>query len=144
MAYLSMLETNAGDRLMFHRLGSIIKDDSVSGPTMVDVFEAVSYPGNKWFIFYLDFYHPRRSKATPDGFKFTEKLIQFSGFNKFMNNFPYSFVEFKNRERESGLSVAYIPISMVSAAIEKRIFIRPSFHEELLKTVKSKLTFPCR
>jgi hypothetical protein len=141
MSYLSRLETLSGDRLMFHRLGSIDKKDVVGSTTMVDVYEAVSFPGNQWFIFYVDFYHPRRSRALPDGFKFTEKVPQFTGFNKFCPNFPYDFAKTKSSEGESGLSFAYIPISRVMDGLENGIYQRPSAHEAKLKEVKSKLSF---
>ncbi len=141
LSYLSRLETFSGDRLMFHRLGSINKKDVVGSTTMVDVFEAVSYPGNEWFIFYLDFYHPRRSRALPDGFRFTDKVPQFSGFNKYLQKFPYDFIDAKNSESKSGLSFAYIPISRVAEGIQNGIYVRPDMHEEKLKIIKSKLSF---
>lgn len=68
-----------GQRILFHRLGAI---------GTVDVFEAVSFNGAEWFIF-IDLYHPRRSRLTPDGFRFTKDVAQFSGFHKFCDNFPY-------------------------------------------------------
>src|SRR3546814_13912845 len=51
LAYLSRLETQSGQRILFHRLGAIDK---------VDVFEAVTFDGSGWFIFFVDLYHPRR------------------------------------------------------------------------------------
>jgi hypothetical protein len=88
----------------------------------VDVFEAVSFNGSEWFILFVDLYHPRRSRLTPDGFRFTKDVAQFSGFHKFCENFPYDFVEKKASERESGLSMAYIAISKVSDQIQNRVF----------------------
>lgn len=41
LAYLSRLETQSGQRILFHRLGAI---------GTVDVFEAVTFNGNEWFI----------------------------------------------------------------------------------------------
>ena len=99
LAYLSRLETQSGQRILFHRLGAI---------GTVDVFEAVSFNGSRWFILFVDLYHPRRSRLTPDGFRFTKDVVaQFSGFHKFCENFPYDFVEKKASERESGLSMAH-------------------------------------
>ena len=141
LSYLSRLETLSGNRLMFHRLGSINKKDVVGSTTMIDVYEAVSYPGNQWFIFYVDFYHPRRSRALPEGFKFTDKVPQFSGFNKFCPKFPYDFIEAKSSESTSGLSFAYIPISRVADGLNKGAYIRPNSQEAKLKDVKSKLSF---
>jgi len=131
LAYLSRLETQSGQRILFHRLGAIDK---------VDVFEAVTFDGSGWFIFFVDLYHPRRSRLTPDGFRFTKDIAQFSGFHKFCENFPYDFVEKKASERASGLSMAYIPISKVSNQIQNRVFNRPLAHMAKLDLVKSRLS----
>lgn len=131
LSYLSKLETQAGQRIMFHRVGAI---------DTVDVFEAVSFNGAEWFILFVDFYHPRRSRLTPEGFRLTKDAAQFSGFHKFCENFPYDFIEKKASERESGLSMAYIPISMVSDQIQNRVFNRPLAHKAKLELVKSRLS----
>ncbi|GAB3727142.1 hypothetical protein GCM10028862_03360 [Luteimonas pelagia] len=131
LAYLSRLETQTGQRIIFHRLGAIDK---------VDVFEAVTFDGSGWFIFFVDFYHPRRSRLTPNGFRFTKDVAQFSGFHKFCENFPYDFVEKKASERESGLSMAYIAISKVSDQIQNRVFNRPLAHKAKLDLMKSRLS----
>lgn len=131
LAYLSRLETQSGQRILFHRLGAI---------GTVDVFEAVSFNGTEWFILFVDLYHPRRSRLTPDGFRFTKDVAQFSGFHKFCENFPYDFVEKKVSERESGLSMAYIAINKVSDQIQNRVFTRPLAHKAKLELVKSRLS----
>lgn len=131
LAYLSRLETQSGQRILFHRLGAIGK---------MDVFEAVSFDGVEWFILFVDLYHPRRSRLTPDGFRFTKDVAQFSGFHKFCENFPYDFIEKKASERESGLSMAYIAISKVSDQIQNRVFNRPLAHKAKLDLVKSRLS----
>lgn len=131
LAYLSRLETQSGQRILFHRLGAIDK---------VDVFEAVTFDGSGWFIFFVDLYHPRRSRLTPDGFRFTKDVAQFSGFHKFCENFPYDFVEKKASERESGLSMAYIAVSKVSDHIHKRAFNRPLAHKVKLDLIKGHLS----
>lgn len=131
LAYLSRLETQSGQRILFHRLGAI---------GTVDVFEAVSFNGAEWFILFVDLYHPRRSRLTPDGFRFTKDVAQFSGFHKFCQSFPYDFVEKKASERESGLSMAYIAISKVSDQIQNRVFNRPLAHKAKLDLVKSRLS----
>lgn len=136
LAYLSRLETQSGQRILFHRLGAI---------DTVDVFEAVAFDGSEWFIFFLDFYHPRRSRLAPDGFRFTKGVAQFSGFHKFCENFPYDFAEKKASERETGLSMAYIGISKVSEQIQNGIFNRPLAHKAKLDLVKSRLSsFQCQ
>ena len=131
LAYLSRLETQSGHPRLFHRLGAI---------DTVDVFEAVTFDGSEWFILFVDLYHPRRSRLTPDGFRFTKEVAQFSGFHKFCENFPYDFVEKKASERDSGLSMAYIAISKVSAQIQNRVFNRPLAHKVKLELVRSRLS----
>ncbi len=100
----------------------------------------VSFNGAEWFILFADLYHPRRSRVTPDGFRFTKEVAQFSGFHKLCENFPYDFVEKKGSERESGLSMAYIAISKVSDQIQNRVFNRPLAHKAKLELVKSRLS----
>lgn len=131
IAYLSKLQTLSGERVIFHRLGAI---------KTVDVFEAVTFSGSEWFIFFLDLYHPRKSRKAPDGFKFTKDLAQFSGFHKFCADFPYDFVEKKQTESDSGLSFAYIPISNVQQQIQGRNFTRPVAHKVKLEMVLNRLS----
>lgn len=131
IAYLSKLETQSGQRILFHRLGAM---------DTVDVFEAVSFNGREWFILFTDFYHPRRSRLTPDGFHFTKEVGQFSGFSNFCEDFPYDFIEKKGSMCDSGLSMAYIAISKVSDQIHDRVFTRPLAHEAKLELVKSRLS----
>lgn len=131
IAYLSKLQTLGGERILFHRIGAI---------KSIDVFEAVTFSGSEWFIFFLDLYHPRKSKKTPDGFTFTKEMAQFSGFHKFCASFPYDFVEKKQTESESGLSFAYIAISKVHQQIQDRKFIRPVAHKVKLEMVLSRLS----
>lgn len=131
LAYLSKLETLTGQRVLFHRIGAI---------DYVDVFEAVSFDGSQWFILFVDLYHPRRSRLLPEGFKFTTEVAQFSGFHKFCENFPYDFPEMKATQQESGLSLAYIPISKVSESIRNRAFNRPLAHKAKLELVNSRLS----
>ena len=131
LAYLSRLETLSGQRIMFHRIGAI---------GIVDVFEAVTFDGREWFILFADFYHPRRSRLAPEGFRFTKDIAQFSGFHKFCEAFPYDFIEKKASERESGMSMAYIPISKVSDQIERRVFNRPLAHTAKLELLRDRLS----
>lgn len=131
LAYLSKLETDKGERILFHRIGAI---------NTIDVFEAVTFSGSEWFIFFTDFYHPRRSRLTPDGFKFTQVLPQFSGFHKFCKNFPYDFAEMKASEQGSTLSMAYIPLSKVMEQIQNKVFKRPLAHKAKLDLIQNQLT----
>ncbi len=84
--------------------------------------------------------HALALRLTPDGFRFTNDVAQFSGFHKFCENFPYDFVEKKASERESGLSMAYIAISKVSDQIQSRVFSRPLAHKVKLDLVKNRLS----
>lgn len=127
---MSKLETNQGERILFHRIGAVDK---------VDVFEAVSFSGSQWFIVFLDMYHPRRSRLAPDGFRFTKDVAQFCGFHKFCENFPYDFVELKQAD-ETGLSLAYIPVSKIAQRLENREYNRPLAHKAKLDLLRSRLT----
>lgn len=141
LAYLSRLETLSGQRIMFHRLGSMNYKDKLGETKTVDVYEAVSFDGREWFIFYLDFYHPKRSREYPQGFKETSQVPQFTGFNKSSKNFPYEFSEMKANEQSSGLSFAYIALSKVMPQINAKVFTRPDSHLLKLSEVKKKLSF---
>lgn len=125
------LETQSGQRILFHRVGAI---------DTVDVFEAVTFNGVEWFILFLDLYHPRHSRLAPDGFRFTKEVAQFSGFHKFCEDFPYDFIEKKASERESGLNMAYIANAKVSEQIQGRAFNRPLSHKAKVELVKSRLS----
>lgn len=131
LAYLSKLETQRGERILFHRIGAI---------NTIDVYEAVTFSGGEWFIFFLDYYHPRKSRLTPEGFRFTKEVGQFSGFHRFCSDFPYDFIQSKHAERNSGLSLAYIAIDKVSKQLEDRAFERPLAHKAKLDIVKNRLT----
>jgi hypothetical protein len=131
LAYLSKMETNRGERILFHRIGAV---------NTIDVFEAVTFSGSEWFIFFVDLYHPKRSRLTPDGFRFTQEVGQFSGFHKYCRDFPYDFVEMKQSESESGLSMAYIAISKVTGPIQNGVYQRPLAHKAKLDLVRSRLT----
>ena len=49
-------------------------------------------------------------------------------------------MEKKAYERESGLSIAYIPSSKVTDQIENRVFNRPLAHKVKLELVMSRLS----
>ena len=131
LAYLSKLETARRERILFHRIGAV---------NAIDVFEAVTFSGSEWFILFVDLYHPRRSRLTPEGFQFTQEIALFSGFQNLCPDFPYDFVEMKQAERESGLSIAYIAVSKVIEGIENRVYQRPTGHKAKLDLVKSRLS----
>ena len=131
LAYLSKLETESGQRILFHRLGAI---------GTVDVFEAVSFNGKEWFILFSDPYHPRRSRLTPEGFTFTQEVGQFSGFTKCCDNFPNDFAEKKYSLPEGGVRIAYIAVGRVSPQIENQVFTRPLAHKAKLDLIMSRLS----
>jgi hypothetical protein len=141
LAYLSRLETLFGQRIMFHRLGSMNHKNKLGITRTVDVYETVSFDGKEWNILYLDFYHPRRSREYPQGFKETTQVPQFTGFNKSSKNFPYEFSEMKANEQSSGLSFAYIALSKVMPQINAGLYNRPPEHVLKLNEVKKKLSF---
>lgn len=130
LAYLSKLETQRGERILFHRIGAI---------DTIDVFEAVTFSGSEWFVFFLDHYHPRKSRITPDGFRFTKEVGQFSGFHNFCRDFPYDFHQVKHADK-SGLSLAYIAPSKITKQLEARVYNRPLAHKAKLDIIKSRLT----
>jgi len=64
------------------------------------------FPAASGSIFFLDMYHPKKSRIAPDGFRLSPKACQFSGFHHPCADFPYDFIEMKRRE---GLGPAYMP-----------------------------------
>jgi len=130
LSYLSKLETSNGERMLFHRVGAI---------NTVDVFEAVTFSGSGWYIIFVDYYHPRRSRKAPSGFRIANEPRQFSGFHNFCRNFPYDFPDAKQASAEF-LRMAYIPLGNVMPQIEKKVFTRPMNHKAKLDIVMSKMT----
>ncbi|HQF39539.1 MAG TPA: hypothetical protein PK322_10520 [Opitutaceae bacterium] len=63
--YLNRLRLVNGERVFFHRIGSV---DSTLSPMPLDVYEAVSTDAKVWQWLYFSPYHPRRSKHAPEGF----------------------------------------------------------------------------
>lgn len=129
LAYLSKIETAEGQRLLFHRLGSI---------ESIDVFEAVTFDGGEWFILFAHLYHPRRSKLTPKGFRFSKELGQFSGFHNFCDNFPYDFRE-KRHSNDNELSIAYIASGKVQEFMDRKAYQRPLAHKLKLELIQSRV-----
>jgi hypothetical protein len=123
IAYLSRLVDPDGQRLLFHRTGS---DRSPVCPNPLDVYECVSFNGEHWYVLYLDMYHPRQSRATPDGFTLSQEPRQFSGFNNACSDFPYDFSEEKRRIEPPELALAYIPSSAIEQQLMRRAFLRPT------------------
>lgn len=130
LAYLSRLETAQGERLLFHRIGAINK---------LDVFEAVTYSGSAWYVFFVDMYHPRRSRQAPERFVIAKEPRQFSGFHNFCEDFPYDFVKAKEASPDL-LRLAYIPLEHVTTQIADKSFTRPLSHKAKLDIVRGQLS----
>lgn len=130
VAYLSRLVTEKGERLLFHRIGAI---------NTLDVFEAVTFSGSAWYVFFLDMYHPRRSRLAPTGFRIADRPCQFSGFHNYCPNFPYDFAESKQHLMDL-VRLAYIPLSSVMPQAEKRAFSRPLAHRAKVDLVTAAMT----
>lgn len=130
LAYLSKLETERGERLLFHRIGAIDK---------VDVFEAVTFSGSAWHIFFVDMYYSRRSRLAPAGFRLSAQIRQFSGFHNYCQSFPYDFEAAKQSTAEM-LRFAYIPLSNVVPQIQRRVYERPMAHKLKVDLVLGRMT----
>jgi hypothetical protein len=120
LSYLSRLRNERGERLFFHRVGSL---------DLVDVYEAVSWSGNDWYVFYLDIYHPRRSRKSPNGFSISTVLGQFTGFYVACSEFPMDFAE---QRRECPFSLGYISTETATEALKAGKFVRPDKHRAAL------------
>jgi len=128
LAYLSKLLTEGGERILFHRIGAVDN---------IDIFEAVTFSGAQWAIFFLDLYHPKKSKLAPAGFKLSPNVCQFSGFHQLCPDFPYDFMEMKDRE---GLKMAYMAMGNIIEKIRTKAYQRPSVHKMKLELLGSALT----
>lgn len=118
LAYLSKLRTSDGERIFFHRIGSV--------DNATDMFEAVTFSGSQWFTLYLKMYFPRRSRHAPDGFTLSSDPCSFTGFTQRCPNFPLDFVDLKVANSANGLNAAYAPISLVQPYLEAGNFDRPT------------------
>ena len=82
LTYLSNLATAAGQRVVFHRLGSV-KD--------IDAFEIMSFDGKMWAVLYFNLYHPSKSKMAPVGFQLLgnkQYELFIFGINQNAKDFP--------------------------------------------------------
>ena len=119
LAYLSRLETLDGERIFFHRLGSRAR---------VDVFEAVTFSGSQWFVLHLDMYHPRRSRALPEGFRFTRETPWFTGFHNAVPDFPKGITDLIEVDDPSVIDCAYLPIPDLFLTLMTHRYERPPEH----------------
>lgn len=107
LSYLSRLETDSGERILFHRLGA---EDAV------DVFEAVTFSGSCWHVLYLDFNYSRRSRLAPEGFRLGSPKL-FTGFTGYCTNFPYDYLQAKQRQGDL-LQMSYAPLSQIQPLLQ--------------------------
>jgi len=127
LAYLSKLVTNGGERILFHRVKTIDE---------IDIFEAVTFSGNEWFILFLDMHHPKKSRLAADGFTLSQTVCLLSGFNHRCESFPYDFMQMRQRE---DLRSAYMPTWDILRGIESKAFERPATHKARLERVLARL-----
>ena len=80
ITYLSRLLTTDGQRMIFHRLGS------VAGA--IDAFELVSEDGKFYDMLYADMYHRHCSKKAPAGYTLLERLDGITGTSEKISLFP--------------------------------------------------------
>jgi hypothetical protein len=132
LAYLSKLRTSNGERLLFHRIGS---QDGV------DIFEAVDFSGQEWFVLYLDMYHPRKSRLAPTGLSLSDETSQFTGFTSKCADFPRGFQAEKARNSRSGLNMLYASLRTIEEALSRSNFDRPSAHIQELRKSNAQLSF---
>lgn len=64
--YLQRLTSSDGQRLLYHRLGSVKSPCAIEG--VVDEYEVVTFDGMSRLCLYFDMYYPRRSRRAPSGF----------------------------------------------------------------------------
>ena len=80
ITYLSRLQTVDGQRMIFHRAGS------VAGA--IDAFELVSGDGKFFDVLYVDMYHRHCSKIAPKGYTLLEFLDGITGTSENNSAFP--------------------------------------------------------
>lgn len=127
--YLSSLLHDSGEPLLIHRLGSIGK---------VDVFETVTFDGKHWELFYLDLYHPRKSRVAPKGYRFGSYLRGhplFRGTTAFVPDFPRDL--YRQTFDWSKLQIGIGVLDTSIRGIEDRVsFARPAKHAAFLETLR--------
>lgn len=140
LIYLSGLAHETGQRILFHRLGS------TGG---IDIYETVTLDGDVWDIFYLDYYHPRRSKQAPAGYAFSDakEAMLLAGINGYYDLFPTDFDLFVHQMQSEAFGLAMCPLEIRRAVAQTR-FVRPPAHLERLavacETIEARVTLAPR
>ncbi len=128
ITYLSRLMTHAGERLLFQCVGR--KDG-------VRVFEAVTYSGAHWFVFFLDIYHPRKSTLLPDGFEFSGDVAMFSGFVDASLDFPEDYQR-RVELLDERVKAAYAAETRLSGHFGRNAYNRPLLHWAKLEALATR------
>ena len=128
LAYLSRLTTQDGQRLLYHRLGSV--DD-------IDIYETVSIDGGRWDILFFSMYHPRKSRKAPSGYSIAnvrERPFLY-GTNRWVDSFPYGLQE---AIRNTTVEMFGIPMRppQVRQAEENVKFKRPHEQEDWVRSLE--------
>ena len=127
VSYLSNLVTKSKHKILFHRIKVIKK---------IDVYEYVSICSSLWGFLFLDMYHSRKSKLTPNGFERASEPQQFIGFNHFWDDFPYGYAEQKS-SLPFDFGLLYVPIGLVSNEMIGREYNRPERHKAVFDKITS-------
>jgi len=127
LIYLSSLKTVSGNRVLYHRLGS------VEG---IDIYETVSIDGTKWDLFYFSMYHPRKSRKAPSGYsiiKMNEQPLLY-GTNRRIDNFPFGLQKAISNTTAEIFGIP-MPPPQVRVAEEHVKFSRPRDHQSRVQAV---------
>jgi hypothetical protein len=132
MIYLSNLRTATSQQIMFHRLGSFAK---------IDAYETASLDGTAWDVFFLDLYHPRKSRRAPTGYRIAadaEREKLFFGANEFVASFPDQLPNAISNTNERLIGGRMRP-RQIREAVEQINFVRPAGHLTRLNSVMAML-----
>jgi len=134
LTYLSRLQREKSKQhIIFHRLGS----GNVGGGIAVDIYEVASLDGGYWGLLMFDMYHPVKSKQTPEGYIFADRVEGFTGTNKYLDKFPSGILE---ATRETATSLM---IPVVNPVVAKNInlvkLVRPSEHAAIVQGIRQEL-----
>lgn len=121
ITYLSKLvTTGSGQRVGFHRLGSM---------NSIDVYEVVSLDGTFWDVLFFDCYHDGKSKKTPEGYHFARRVEALTGSNCFNPDFPSHL---RDHAVQCSSKVLGIPLPHPDLRnFENQQFRRPDKHAKL-------------
>ena len=119
VSYLSRLVRNDGQRMVFHRAGSV--------EGAIDAFELISIDGKNYDILYMDMYHRYQSKKAPAGYKLLDFADGITGTSQGISNFPHNLV------MELGVAAS----SLFGAPIVSKV-LKEFNAEEAIKTYNEK------